>query len=105
MEDSVPPEVKRERLHKLIEMQNEISYKVNQRRVGTVVEIMVEGVSEKNPNRLMGLSRENKVVLFPAKRRIESGNWRSGKLPARGDIVKIKVAEARAWTLYGDIAS
>ena len=64
MPDSVPAEVKQRRLAELIEVQNAISTEVNQAAVGRTFEVLVEGPSARNPERLSGRTRQNKLMVF-----------------------------------------
>jgi tRNA-2-methylthio-N6-dimethylallyladenosine synthase len=65
--DFLPPEVAQERLSTLIDVSRAIQAEINATEVGRVVEILVEkeGRSE---GHMMGRSRRNKVVVFPAGR-------------------------------------
>jgi tRNA-2-methylthio-N6-dimethylallyladenosine synthase len=51
---------------------------------------LVEGPSRKNPARLMGRTRHNKIVVFDGSER------------HRGQIVDVKITRAGSFTLYGD---
>ncbi|MGC8862064.1 MAG: tRNA (N6-isopentenyl adenosine(37)-C2)-methylthiotransferase MiaB [Armatimonadota bacterium] len=64
MPGQVPACVKGERLRRLIELQNRITCEINNSQVGQVYEVLVEGRSPKDPNRLTGLTRQNKTVNF-----------------------------------------
>jgi tRNA-2-methylthio-N6-dimethylallyladenosine synthase len=56
------------------------------------VQILVEGPSKKNPARLMGRTRSNKIVVF------------EGSDRHRGQLLDVRVKRAGAFTLYGDPA-
>jgi tRNA-2-methylthio-N6-dimethylallyladenosine synthase len=57
------------------------------------VEILVEGPSKKNPARMTGRTRCNKIVVFdPAERE------------HRGQLLDVKIIRAGSFTLYGDPA-
>jgi tRNA-2-methylthio-N6-dimethylallyladenosine synthase len=85
-----PTAVKKERLQALMELQNRISLALNGKLVGSVQEVMVEGVSAKDKNNLSGRTRTNKIVVFPGDRPI-----------AAGDTVKVKITAAQTWILRG----
>lgn len=89
--DDVPLEVKKERNQRLLKLQDEISLKKNKRSIGTEVEVLVEGISKNNKDRLMGRTRRNKIVVF------------SGTDDLTGKLVKVKIVDATAHTLYGDL--
>lgn len=90
--DNVPAQVKQERLARLIELQNDIGREKNRRRVGEAVEVLVEGVSDKDASRLMGRTRTNKLVLFP-------GDLHT--YPA-GSFVEVATREAFLWGFVGE---
>jgi len=87
----VPPLVKRERLRRLIELQLQITEEKNLFWVGKEVEVLVEGVSEKNPRELQGRTRENKIVVFPADEDLT------------GELVRVKIKAAGCWALRGEM--
>jgi len=62
----------------------------NRRLVGQSVEILVEGVSKRNPDRWTGRTSANKVVIFTPDDRT-----------AVGDLVNIKIERCTAMSLYG----
>ena len=61
-EDQVPKAVVQERFDRLVAAQERISYEHNQAVVGSVVEVLVEGPSKKDPTRITGRTRTNKLV-------------------------------------------
>ncbi|MED1490056.1 tRNA (N6-isopentenyl adenosine(37)-C2)-methylthiotransferase MiaB [Bacillus smithii] len=91
MKDNVPMEVKKERLRRLNELVNELSAKAMKKYEGKIVEVLVEGESKNNPDVLAGYTRRNKLVNF------------KGPKSAIGQIVKVKITEAKTWTLNGEM--
>jgi tRNA-2-methylthio-N6-dimethylallyladenosine synthase len=91
MQDNVPMEVKKERLQRLNNLVNELSAKAMKKYEGQVVEVLVEGESKNNTNVLAGYTRKNKLVNF------------IGPKTAIGKIVKVKITEAKTWSLNGEI--
>ncbi|MEJ9210357.1 tRNA (N6-isopentenyl adenosine(37)-C2)-methylthiotransferase MiaB [Bacillus smithii] len=91
MKDNVPMEVKKERLQRLNELVNELSAKAMKKYEGKIVEVLVEGESKNNPDVLAGYTRRNKLVNF------------KGPKTAIGQIVKVKITEAKTWTLNGEM--
>jgi tRNA-2-methylthio-N6-dimethylallyladenosine synthase len=89
MGDDVPEEVKSRRLEEIIELCRRNSGERNQRHVGTIEEILVDGPSRKDANEWKGRTDTNKVVIFP-KRDEEIGEY-----------IKVKIHRASAATLYG----
>ncbi|MCQ2313158.1 MAG: tRNA (N6-isopentenyl adenosine(37)-C2)-methylthiotransferase MiaB [Paludibacteraceae bacterium] len=90
--DNVSEKEKIRRLNEIIALQNELSLQSNQREVGKTVEVLVEGISKRNPNEVFGRTEQYKTVVFP----------RGGM--SIGQFVKVKVLEASAATLRGEIA-
>lgn len=93
--DDVPAEVKQRRLAELIALQNEVSRDKNRRALGRSEEVLVEGVSDKDVNRLMGRTRTNKLVLIPG----SLDNY-----PA-GTLVEVELREALLRGFVGEIIS
>lgn len=91
MEDQVDEKVKQERFNRLVEKVNQISGQINQSYLNKVVEVLVEGPSKKDPNRLMGRTRQNKLVNF------------SGDESLIGKLVNVKIIEPRTFSLNGEI--
>ncbi|MGH2829263.1 MAG: MiaB/RimO family radical SAM methylthiotransferase [Actinomycetota bacterium] len=65
-EDQVPPGVVTERFGRLIALQERISLERNRALVGRIEEALVEGTSRKDPSRVTGRTRANKLVHVPA---------------------------------------
>jgi len=92
MPEQVPEDVKHDRIYRLIEVQNAISLEKNKAYEGRTVEVLVEGVSETNPNMLQGRTRTNKLVIFPGDREALYGR-----------LVDVRVTSAQTWTLRGEV--
>ncbi|MDH7601986.1 MAG: tRNA (N6-isopentenyl adenosine(37)-C2)-methylthiotransferase MiaB [Armatimonadota bacterium] len=90
MPNQVPEPIKKERLKRLIELQNRITCEINNSQVGQVQEVLVEGVSPKDPNRLTGLTRQNKTVNFP------------GSTDLIGSLVKVRLTEGHLYGFVGE---
>ncbi len=89
-EDDIPEEVKASRLQEIINLQQKLSLKSNKKDVGTVVEVLVEGLSKRSADFVSGRSSHNKVVVFPER----------GYKP--GDYVMVKITSCTAATLLGE---
>lgn len=63
----------------------------NKRYKGQIVEVLVDGESKNNPDVLAGYTRTNKLVNFVAPK------------SAIGQLVKVKVTEAKTWSLNGEL--
>nr|WP_320037046.1 tRNA (N6-isopentenyl adenosine(37)-C2)-methylthiotransferase MiaB [uncultured Bacteroides sp.] len=92
LEDNVPEEVKVARLNEIIELQNKLSAESNKRCIGKTYEVLVEGVSKRSREQLVGRTEQNRVVVF------DRGNHRIG------DFVKVTINEASSATLKGVLA-
>lgn len=92
LKDQVPEEVKRDRIHRLIAVQSEMSLKKNQQWIGRTVDVLVEGESHKDPERLSGRAPSNKLVVFKGDRGLI------------GQTVQVRVTEAQTWSLTGELA-
>ena len=90
MTDDIPEEEKTRRLTEIINLQNELSLESNKRDIGKRFEVLVEGVSKRDENRLFGRNSQNKVIVFP------KGNHKPG------DYVTVKVKECTSATLLGE---
>jgi len=91
MKDNVPLEVKKDRLQRLNDVVNEYCGQALKKYDGQIVEVLVEGESKKNPDVLAGYTRKNKLVNFVAPKEVI------------GKIVKVKVTEAKTWSLQGEL--
>ncbi len=65
--DDIPYEVKTERLNEIIALQGRMSLKSNEKEVGKVLKVLVEGPSKKNPDELCGRASSNKMCVFPSR--------------------------------------
>lgn len=64
MTDDVSEEVKTARLNEIIALQNELSTASNERDMGNVFEVLVEGLSRRSSEQLCGRTSQNKMVVF-----------------------------------------
>lgn len=87
----VDEDIKKERFQELLELQNQISMSNNQRFLGRLEEILVEGTSKRNEERLTGRTRGNKIVVF------------EGDETLIGKLVTVKITEAQTWSLFGEL--
>lgn len=87
MPDNVPEDVKIERLNRMIALQNELSLKSNHADIGREFEVLVEGVSKRSKEQMVGRTSQNKTAVFPR------GNAKVG------DFVRVMVDDASSATL------
>ena len=88
-EGLVPHPVKVERMERLVELVQAGARERAQRFVGRTMEMLVEGRSRTDPERLRGRTRHNKVVNF------------SG-LAAPGELAQVEIQSASSQTLLGE---
>jgi tRNA-2-methylthio-N6-dimethylallyladenosine synthase len=89
MEDDVPPEVKKARLHAIEAIEGAISADINRRLEGTEQEVLVEG---KRDGRWYGRTRGNKLVHFAGE-------------TTPGEVVSVRIERSTAWSLQGTTAN
>lgn len=63
--DDVPLEIKKRRLHEVVQMQNKLSLESNLRDIGKTFKILIEGDSKKSDKDWVGRSSHGKVFVFP----------------------------------------
>ena len=85
--DDIPYSLKTERLNEIIALQGRMSLKSNEKEIGKVLKVLVEGPSKKNPDELCGRASSNKMCVFP----------NSGE--KAGDYCMVKVVSATSATL------
>lgn len=89
--DNIAEEEKVRRLNEIIALQNELSLASNRREIGKTVEVLVEGFSKRSHEDMFGRTSQYKTVVFP----------RAGR--HIGELVQVRVLEASAATLRGEI--
>lgn len=92
MKDDVPEEEKLKRLNEIIDLQQSISYDINQELIGKEEVVLIEGFSRKSDKYFSGRTDTNKVAVFPVKENLGAG-----------DYVRIKITKATSATLTGEI--
>jgi tRNA-2-methylthio-N6-dimethylallyladenosine synthase len=91
MDGQLPERVKEERNQDLLTVVNEIAMRKNHALVGQEVEILCEGPSRNNPDRLSGRTRSNKIVIIDGKEEDLSG-----------EIFNVRIEDCTGFTLYGE---
>lgn len=89
-EDDIAYEEKTRRLEEIIDLQRKLSLESNQRDIGKVFEVLIEGESKRSKEQLFGRNSQNKVVIFDRK---------DFKI---GDYVQVKVTSCTSATLFGE---
>ncbi len=93
LKERIPEKISGQRLRRLIELQQKILLRKNESLVGKEVEIMVEEISKKSPDKLQGRTRTNKMVVF------------KGRKELIGNIISVKIAASGCWALRGEVNS
>lgn len=89
--DNIPEEVKIRRLNEIIALQNKISAKLNKQEIGNISEVLIEGFSKRSNDYMFGRTSQYHTVVFPKKNK------------HIGDFINVKIKDATAATLIGDI--
>jgi tRNA-2-methylthio-N6-dimethylallyladenosine synthase len=89
-DDETPAAEKKRRFDRLVEATKVHANANNDKYVGNIVEVLVDGVSKTNNHMLSGYDRHNKLVNF------------AGDEMMIGDIVHVKITEAKTWFLLGE---
>ncbi len=91
-EDDVPTAVKNRRLTEIIEKQTKHSLLANQKQIGQIQEILVEGKSRRSDDDLCGRNPWNTMVVFPKREGLEKGMY-----------AKVKITNCTSATLMGEL--
>ena len=91
MPDDVNEETKTKRLQEIINLQQQISFELNQELIGKEEVVLIEGFSKKSDKFLSGRTDSNKVLILPLDERIKTS-----------DYVKVKINRATSATLFGE---
>jgi tRNA-2-methylthio-N6-dimethylallyladenosine synthase len=89
--DDVSEEEKKKRLHRLNEVQDRISFEQNQKLLGQVLEVLVEGESKTNKDVLQARTESNKLVHI------------EGSKELIGQLIHVKITDAKTWYLRGEV--
>lgn len=90
--DNVPVEEKTKRLNEIIALQNKLSLESNQKDIGKIFEVLIEGTSKRSNKQLIGRNTNNKMCVFDAADGVKVG-----------DYVFVKINNCTSATLIGDI--
>ena len=91
-EDQVSEDVKHKRFDRLKELYDNSIDEMNEKYIGTIHKILIEGYSKNNENTFTGRTDSNKVIVF-----LPDGKHKIG------DKVNIKITESHKWYLQGEI--
>lgn len=91
--EQVEEDVKKERLQRLMAVQEPISLAKNRQLLGQILPVMAEGESKNDPAAFSGRTDGNKLVIFPA------------GLCQPGQVLPLRITEAQTWTLRGELVN
>ena len=91
MDDKISLSEKEERLYKLNDLINEYSLYNNKKYVGNIVQVLVEGINEKDDSKLYGYTDTMKLVNF------------EGTKELIGSLVNVLITDAKSFSLDGQI--
>ena len=89
--DDTPYDVKLKRLQRLQGVLEDQGTAISKAMLGSTQRVLVEGVSRKDDNELMGRTDNNRVINFPGPKRLI------------GTFVEMKITEAMHYTLRGEV--
>lgn len=91
IKDSIPMDIKEKRLHELNEIVNSYSLMNNKKYLNKEVKVLVEGISEKNKDKVYGYTEAMKLVNIV------------GSKELIGKIINVKITEAKSFSLDGEV--
>jgi ribosomal protein S12 methylthiotransferase len=95
LEDDVPEDVKQERANEIMEIQSQISWELNQEKIGQEFKVVID---RKEGNYFIGRTEfdspdvDNEVLIDATKTYLKTG-----------EFVKIKITDAADFDLYGEV--
>ena len=90
MENQVPEEIKHKRFDKLKTLVESQIQENNQKYVGTIQKVLVEGTSKNNEQMLTGRTDSNKVVVFKGDKKLI------------GNMAELEIISEHMWYLKGE---
>lgn len=91
MKNQIPEEIKHERFERLKKLYDDNVSKNNEKFIGKVEKILVDGESKNNENMLTGRNDANKVIIF------------EGSKDLIGKMINVKITEEHKWYLKGEV--
>lgn len=91
-DNQIPEDVAHDRLNRLIDKVNKYYLAGNQRFVGTIQEVLVDGFSKNGDGMMCGYTPNLKLTHFKA-----------DDSSLIGKMVKVKITEAKTWFVIGDM--
>lgn len=91
LQDDTPLQEKEKRLYRLNSIVNQYFLENNQKMVGKIVPVLVDGHNESGKTELFGYTDTNKLINF------------NGDESLIGKIISVKVTDAKTWSLDGEL--
>ena len=91
MDDKIPLEEKEQRLYKLNDLINNYSLENNKKYIGKIEKVLVEGINDKDSNKVYGYTETMKLVNFV------------GDESIIGKIVDVEITDAKSFSLDGKL--
>jgi tRNA-2-methylthio-N6-dimethylallyladenosine synthase len=91
--DDIALDIKKRRLQEIVEVQNRLSLKSNQKDLGKTFKVLIEATSKRSESDWMGRTSQNKVIVF-------SKGIHNNR---PGDYVQVKANDCTQATLLGEI--
>lgn len=89
--DDIPEAIKTRRIAEIVAKQREHSLLANQKQVGNIDKVLVEGVSKKSQDEMCGRNGKNSMVVFP------KGDFEIGQ------YITVKITSCTSATLLGEV--
>jgi tRNA-2-methylthio-N6-dimethylallyladenosine synthase len=90
MEEQVDQAIKKDRLLRLNQLQYSIAAELNQGLEGTLQEVLVEGPSKTNDNKLTARTRHNRIVIF------------TGSRDLIGKLINVRITKGKTFSLFAE---
>ena len=74
-EDDISEVVKKRRLSEIIRLQNQTSFKQNQKDIGKTFKVLIEGDSKRSDQDFKGRNSQNKMCIFPKREGLKPGDY------------------------------
>lgn len=91
LENQVSLPEKKDRLSRLNDLQYGIAAALNKSLTGRIEEVLVEGFSKTNKDKLTGRTRTNRILIFP------------GPQDLVGSFVKVRINRSTTFSLFGEM--
>jgi tRNA-2-methylthio-N6-dimethylallyladenosine synthase len=91
MENQIPDDIKHERFNRLVEVVNSGIAKGNKEAEGKIYEVLVEGTSKNDESKLMGRTRNGRLVNFEGGEELIS------------QLVNVTIIKANSFSLIGEV--